>query len=243
MELVVENSGCFECGEELVYQQEDSLKKCMICAKEFRSNVACPNNHFVCDSCHSLSAAGLVEAYCIGTESRNPVKILNQLMKNKAVKMHGPEHHFIVPAALLAAYYNTINKPEEKARALKIAIDRGSKIPGGFCGTHGSCGAGMGTGIYVSIVTGSTPLAREEWKLSNLMTATSLHQIALGGGPRCCKRDSFIAIDEAVTFTKDVFKVELEMTEQIKCGFHKRNRQCLMSACSYYPIKEDAKPV
>jgi hypothetical protein len=29
------------------------------------------------------------------------------LMKNPQIKMHGPEHHFLVPAVLLAAYYNT----------------------------------------------------------------------------------------------------------------------------------------
>jgi hypothetical protein len=37
-------------------------------------------------------------------------------MNSEQVPMHGPEHHFIVPAVLLAAYYNIKDDPEEKKR-------------------------------------------------------------------------------------------------------------------------------
>jgi hypothetical protein len=45
------------------------------------------------------------------------------------------------------------------------------------------CGAGMGTGIFISIVTGATSLSIEEWRLSNLATAKSLLSISEHGGP------------------------------------------------------------
>ena len=38
---------------------------------------------------------------------------------------------------------------------------RATDIKGGFCGFYGNCGAAVGTGIYVSIITGATPLTRE----------------------------------------------------------------------------------
>ncbi|VUT25840.1 MAG: hypothetical protein MOIL_01256 [Candidatus Methanolliviera sp. GoM_oil] len=55
---------------------------------------------------------------------------------------------------------------------------------GGFCGYHGDCGAAVGTGIFISLITDATPLSKHEWKLSNLMTAKSLLSIANHGGPR-----------------------------------------------------------
>ncbi|MBQ2687341.1 MAG: hypothetical protein IJF52_01775 [Clostridia bacterium] len=74
-------------------------------------------------------------------------------------------------------------------------------MPGGACGYWGACGAA---------------LANEEWKLSNLMTAASLSAIGEVGGPRRCKRNSYIAITEAVKFAKEHLSVEMELTQQSK---------------------------
>ena len=56
----------------------------------------------------------------------------------------------------------------------------------------------MGTGIFISLITDATPLSKEDWGLANRMTAASLNTIAEHGGPRCCKRDSFLAIMDAI---------------------------------------------
>jgi len=225
--------GCFLCGEELVYSQESTEKKCHYCGQLFNSNVCCSRNHFVCDSCHSSSAADLITATCVHSKSIDPVDIANQLMNSPQVKMHGPEHHFLVPAVLLTAYYNAIDDFANKESAIRIARRRADAVPGGFCGTHGNCGAAVGTGIFISIVTGNTPLAEEEWKLSNTMTATSLISIANQGGPRCCKRDSFTAIQQAIEFLKEHFNVILP-NNKIICSFSHRNKQCMFSECQYF---------
>lgn len=70
--------------------------------------------------------------------------------------MHGPEHHFLVPAVLLAAYHNVLGSPrEKKAEALKLAKARGMVIPGGWCGICGCCGGAVGTGVFFAIIQGS----------------------------------------------------------------------------------------
>ncbi|MCF8370162.1 MAG: SAM-dependent methyltransferase [Bacteroidales bacterium] len=234
MNFIHIDNGCIHCGKELVYLKENTAFACMVCGKPFQSNVSCPDGHFVCDGCHSLSARDMIFRYCLSTMLTNPVDMANSLMKNKSVKMHGPEHHFLVPAVLLAAYYNIKGEFKVKEVKLKIALERSASVPGGYCGTHGTCGAAIGSGIFISIITGSTPLAKEEWHLSNLMTSISLGVIANSGGPRCCKRDTFIAIAEAVKFLSNKFHTHLDIDKNIKCDFSEWNRQCLFSHCLFY---------
>jgi len=207
--------GCGICGEELVYGQKTVDTKCIYCLQSVQSVVQCPNGHFICDSCHSSSATELIEKHCGSSKNTDPIKLAIALMKNKVVKMHGPEHHFLVPAVLLASYYNSREEYELKKHKLAIARIRSQAVPGGFCGTHGNCGAGVGAGIFISIITGSTPLAEKEWKLSNTITGKTLLKIAEEGGPRCCKRDSFIAISECIEYLKSEFDHSLPQSTYI----------------------------
>ena len=46
--------------------------------------------------------------------------------------------------------------------------------------------------------------------LSHQMTAKSLGKIGETGGPRCCKRDSFLSILAAVDFVEEHFGVKME---------------------------------
>ncbi len=227
-------SGCLVCGSELKYLQEYVEKECFYCKNKVQSNVSCSKDHFICDRCHSLSALDLIEEYCLTTTSINPVEIANVLMHSDAIKMHGPEHHYLVPAVLLAAYCNLQNDATKKEK-LAIAKQRAEKVPGGFCGTHGNCGAAVGTGIFISIITKATSLSGNEWQLSNMMTATSLMAIAKHGGPRCCKRDTFLAITETVDYLKNLFEIEMPFNE-IKCDFSEYNKQCLHEKCTFYKL-------
>ena len=82
------------------------------------------------------------------------------------------------------------------------------------------------------IVTGSTPLANEAWGLSNKMTAAALSAIGEVGGPRCCKRDSYLAIIKAVEFAREHLGVEMELGD-IKCIHSKQNNQCIDTRCHF----------
>jgi hypothetical protein len=97
------SSGCLICGAELIYSQDESALICAVCKTERRSNAACQNGHFVCDHCHEANAFDFISAYCLTTTAADPIDIAVSIMRHPSVAMHGPEHHFLVPAALAAA--------------------------------------------------------------------------------------------------------------------------------------------
>jgi hypothetical protein len=166
----------------------------------------------------------------------DPIQMALILMENQEIKMHGPEHHFLVPAVLLAAFYNKSNSKDKKEEAIKKARQRSDNVLGGFCGFYGDCGAAVGTGIFVSVLTGATPLSGNEWRLSNLITGQSLISIANQGGPRCCKRNSFLAINQAVSFAREHFHIDLIMSGDLHCTFSHLNKECLFSECPFYNV-------
>jgi len=227
---------CIICGKELIYFDDYIELECMYCHKRYISNVSCIDGHYVCDTCHSVDAIELIENYCRETSKTNPIDMAIELMKNPSIHMHGPEHHFLVPAVLITSYYNTLDKKDDKIKKLAVAKMRAKDVKGGFCGFYGDCGAAVGTGIYVSIILGASPLSKESWGLANLMTGTSLISLASIGGPRCCKRNSFTAIREAAKFTDEHFNVKLYDYENYSpvCSFNLKNNECLKGECPYY---------
>jgi hypothetical protein len=225
---------CLICGGELVYKDVARTLECYFCKNVFESNVECVNGHYICDSCHSLPANDLIKQFCMVTDIKDPIEMASILMKNRKIKMHGPEHHFMVPAVLLASYYNQINDDVKKIEKIKEAEKRAKNILGGFCGFYGACGAGIGTGIFISLITDATPLSKQEWKLSNMMTSKSLLAIANIGGPRCCKKTSFLSIIEAVNFLNDNFGISINLNKNYKCEFNSFNKQCLHEECPFY---------
>lgn len=229
-------AGCLICGRDLVYSEESRDLVCAVCGEVQSTTAVCEAGHFVCGRCHSLEALDFIEEFCITTTLEDPLAIACILLRSPAVRMHGPEHHFLVPAALIAAYCNHQGEPGRKGPLLRQARARSSAVPGGACGTHGACGAAVGTGIFMSLITGSTPLKKQEWSLANQMTARSLMMIARHGGPRCCKRDSWLAIQTAVAFLSERFGVALPVGEEVRCEYSDINRECLQTACPFYTV-------
>src|SRR5690606_21226399 len=121
--------------------------QCTYCNKKFKANVTCSDGHYVSDGCHSMDAIGLIENYCRETDKTNPMEMAIELMKNSSINMHGPEHHFLVPAVLLTSYYNLLMKKDMKTKKLAVAKMRAKDIKGGFCGFYGNCGAAVGAGM------------------------------------------------------------------------------------------------
>ena len=153
-------------------------------------------------------------------------------MNMPSCHMHGPEHHIMVGCALLTAYRNA-GGDVDLHTALAEMHKRAKQVPGGACGFWGCCGAGVSAGIFVSIITGATPLKKQEWALANLMTSKALERIANCGGPRCCKRDSFLAISAAVDFVKENLGIQMELPERILCGLSPLNNECLGKDCPF----------
>lgn len=228
------NAGCLICEKELTYSQIPEPLECVVCGRTFQETVKCSNGHFICNQCHIGGATDLIANFCCNSTMTNPIAMAQILMRHPQVKMHGPEHHFLVPAVLLASFYNLKGESNLKRIKIGLAQQRSQKVPGGFCGSHGNCGAGVGTGIFFSIITETTPLSGKTWQLSNLLTGGCLVEIARKGGPRCCKRDTYTAISHAVNFVKENLNITLPVSDEIICEFHSRNRQCLYTNCEYY---------
>lgn len=228
------NEECIICKAPLEYLKEDVPMECVICHKKESSKTRCVNGHYVCSECHTEGMENIIDV-CMQSDSKNPIEILQQMMSMPFCHMHGPEHHVMVGAALLTAYKNAGGELELENTLLEM-YRRGKEVPGGVCGFWGACGAGISTGIYMSILTKATPLAGEPWGLSNQMTSRALEKIGEIGGPRCCKRDSYLAMLEAVQFTKKKLGVGME-TKDIQCTHSLVNNQCLKDACPFYTTR------
>jgi hypothetical protein len=227
------SSGCLLCGQDLVYLPQVQVLTCVYCGQAAEANARCAQEHFVCDACHGADANDLIEQFTGQTTLRDPLEMAFTLMRHPSIAMHGPEHHFLVPAVLLAALDNQ-HAIENRAVRIKQARKRAEGVRGGSCGFCGNCGAAVGTGIFVSLLTGATPLSKQEWQLANRMTAESLLAVADYGGPRCCKRDTFLALQTAQAFLQKQLGLTMEMQAPIHCTFSPLNKECLKTDCPFY---------
>lgn len=227
-------TGCLICGRDLHYFDPAQTLACAVCGREHQTAASCADGHFVCDQCHARPGYESITRLARTTTNRDPAAIAREMMENDFINMHGPEHHYLVVAALLAAYKNS-GGDIDLEKTLTIAAQRAEKVPGGVCGHWGACGAGIGSGIFVSLVNGSTPLSLDEWRLANEMTSASLGVIAKNGGPRCCKRDTYLAILTAADFAGERLGVTMEKPEAILCSFFGNNPSCKKKTCLFYP--------
>ena len=222
---------CGVCARPLVYAADSTTMNCSICGEEEKAFIYCPAGHYVCDSCHSKTALEVLRQVLSNTKSNDPTEILEQVMSHPAVPMHGPEHHAIVPGAIIAAVRNSGYELLEGA--LDKALERASKVPGGWCGLYGDCGAAVGVGIAVSVITGATPLTGKPRTLAMTATQQALSRM-LDDQPRCCKRASRIAIESAVDFLREHLGINLQKDEKVNCSYSLKNSQCAHEECRYY---------
>jgi hypothetical protein len=232
------HQGCLVCGEPLAYRAEAAAVTCAFCGAAGSSAVACSAGHFVCDACHAAPALELIERACLQSDSTDPVALATGLMRHPSLKLHGPEHHFLVPAALLTATANARATPGEKVLWLAEARRRSGAVAGGSCGFQGACGAGVGVGIFASVATGATPLTRESWGTANAATGRALTVIGKLGGPRCCKRTSWLALLTGVSVAREALGLRLEGRGP-SCDWSELNGQCLGTPCPFHPALRD----
>ena len=224
-------SGCVICGAPLEYHDRQRSMTCAVCGRSFMSNTECVSGHYVCDSCHS-DGLSMVARVCLSSESKDPTDTVTRLMGLPGIHMHGPEHHVMVGSALLTAYRNCGGDIDLES-ALDEMANRGRQLPGGVCGLWGNCGAAVSCGMAYSVITGSTPLSGDSWGRCNIMTSRCLEAIGSLGGPRCCKRDSYAALEAASRYIGETLGVEIPVGRPV-CGFSSLNPQCKGDACPYH---------
>jgi hypothetical protein len=222
---------CGICGRRLIHGTESVSMRCVFCDKTYSALIYCPAGHYICDSCHQREALDILREVLSSSTSRDPTEILERVMSHPSVPMHGPEHHAMVPGAIVAAVCNT-GYPVPK-EAVEIAMARGSRVPGGWCGFCGACGAAVGVGIAVSVLAKATPLTGKQ--RSQAMEATSLALARmLDSHPRCCKRASRRALEAAFQYLQDRMDITLDMGQPIRCNYSQRNQECPREECPYY---------
>jgi len=227
---------CDVCGKNLEYATSPTEYRklnCYFCKNAFEANIFCKDGHYICDSCHSKDPIVLIDEFSKTTKLKDPYEIADYLMQHPKFKIYGPEHHVLTPVSiLLALKNNNIKKPNGSDITyldVKEAINRASKIPGGWCGLYGACGAGIGSGVAISVFTNATPSTGELRSLANQMTSRSLNKIA-DNLEHCCKRSVKISICETLEFLKEKFNINLKYDSK-NCKFSLINDKCEKERC------------
>lgn len=227
-------ANCLICGKPIVYSEQAREHTCAICGETEMGRCACEDGHYVCDSCHRSEGVQATYDYLAQSNSKNPVELAAHMMDKDVIYPNGPEHHTLVGGCLLTAYANA-GGAIDKEKALAEMKKRSLQVPGGTCGFWGTCGAAVSAGQYWSIVSGSSPMATDAWGQCQKLTSIILSRLSEYGGPRCCKRTGFVAIQEAAAFTREKTGVEMEMPETISCHWFPRNAECLRERCPFFP--------
>lgn len=228
--LVQDSPGtCLVCGKHLVYLEEATEDACEICGKPVTANIRCLDGHVVCDRCHNGDTLNHMEQLLEDSSETHPVHLAEMVFEMPSMKVHGPEHHSMVPAVLETAWQN--RQGMRDTEKIKEAIRRGKDIKGGSCGFHGNCGACVGAGIAESIQLGARPSSREDRGAAMAATARALLAVSEFGGPLCCKRDSVAAIENYMA-NSDRFQGLAPYA--YRCSYSEFNKGCLKEGCPYF---------
>jgi hypothetical protein len=185
---------------------------------------------------NEAQAINFIKEKCLNYIGKDPIELAVEIMNDEIIRMHGPEHHFLVPAVLTTCVHNHHNDKKSLKEKLEIA-DRRSKLetPRVCTFKKGSCGAAQGTGVFMSMFLERGELDEDAWSPSNSIITESLKVIDESNGPRCCKRDTYIAIETAAKFLRERFSVNLPVSEG-RCTFSLRNDDCGHEDCEYYNL-------
>ena len=166
-------------------------------------------------------------------QSNNPIDIVKTIAKKDFVNIHGPEHHFLDGGALLTAMFND-GYEFDLDRGLDMLAERSIKMPGAMCGHWGVCGSVASIGAVLSIIDGTGPLSDDE-NYSKHMAFTSrvIAKMSEIGGPRCCKRNAFLALTEGIKYINENFLTAMPV-EDISCEFSDKNAQCIKERCPFH---------
>lgn len=162
----------------------------------------------------------------------DPAEIFRNIARNDYINIHGPEHHILDGACILAAYHNA-GGDIDLDEALDKIYAEGLKMPGAMCGLWGVCGAITSVGAALAIIDGTGPLSDDgSWGEHMRYTSSAISELGGINGPRCCKRDAMVAFKNAVSYINSHYDVHLEYSDRV-CEFSELNKQCIGKRCPY----------
>ena len=227
---------CMVCGAPLIYLDREAELKCHYCGQATRANAHCEQGHFVCDACHASDHLSFIKDFCRGTTAVDPVFIFSEMRRSHLFPLHGPEHHALVPAALLTAYRNSFGEPPH-AR-VEAAIDRGAALPGGTCAYWGGCAAALGIGIAYATILRATPLSHGPRGIVQTVVSRLLAEMGKYGSPRCCRRESLLALKLGCELSARYLPHTLDYGAIPACDQMALNRECIRAECPFHRAKD-----
>jgi len=236
LDNVSPRSGCLVCGAELLYFQSNRNLSCHYCGRSLPANARCAKGHFVCDSCHSADAVEVIRQVCLHSREIDAVALMQIIRSHPQFRIHGPEHHSLVPAVILTALRNSGNDITDEQ--ILTAIERGQTVAGGACAFLGACGAAAGVGIAVSVLIGATPYDGKKRQIVQQATLKVLEEIASSDAPRCCQRDSWLALSAAAGIVEEKLGKFLSAKRTLACEQFQQNKECILNQCPLWPHKQ-----
>lgn len=227
---------CTLCGQEKILLDPPAEHTCDLCGERFEADSTCGNGHFICFECRQKDARQHIFKHCLHSSETDVYALVLALMQLAPVLMHGPEHHFLLTAAMLTAHHNQTHAFSLE-EALEEANRRSLMVPGGACGNWGICGATISAGIFASITAGASPFAEEEWKISGQLVSKCADAVSVQGGPRCCKRDTFLSMRTAVPYCNEHLHTSFTLPDHITCIFFSNNPECKRLGCEFFPAR------
>ena len=226
------STGCMVCGKPLAYLERDELKTCRFCSGQFTANAVCRDGHYVCDTCHGSGVLEVVRHICVVTAQTDMMALAETIRAHPAFPVHGPEHHFMVPGVILAAFRNAGGVIADEAIINGIA--RGQAIPGGTCAFWGVCGAAAGAGIALSIILGANPLIADKRRIVSQAVAEMTQAIGETEAARCCRRETLTVLAKTAELSNTLLTVSLTAERAGDCSQVARNRECIADACRFF---------
>ena len=230
------SGGCMVCSAPLVYGDQPQEIMCHYCMQVFSADANCEAGHFVCDACHVQDSLAVIEHICLTTTETDMVALFKHIRTHDSVSVHGPEHHAMVPAVILATHRNLGGDVPDAV--IQKAIRRGAAVAGGSCGLAGVCGAATGAGIAFAALLGSTPKDAELRHRVLTLTCSVLDEIAAMRAARCCQRDAYLALRKAAELSSEHLEVQLLAEEPYPCHQTHLNKQCAEDLCPLWQVKD-----
>jgi ribulose-bisphosphate carboxylase large chain len=227
-----ESVECVVCGAELCYLEHPRTEACVYCGRAESTQTVCGAGHFVCDGCHARGALEALEHICAASEERDMIALLKRVRAHPSFHVHGPEHHALVPAVMVATYRNLGGEIPEGA--LRTAVKWGSRVPGGMCGFAGTCGGATGVGIGFSAILGVNPRDAVGRQKVMRAAAVALADIASHEAARCCQRDCWLALRSAAETSRELLPIPLVADEPLACAQSHANKECLKERCPLF---------
>lgn len=232
------HSGCMVCGKDLIYFRTDKESVCHFCGQKLVANAGCQTGHFVCDACHQTDAVTVLKQICTHNRQKDAAKLMQTVREHPHFNIHGPEHHALVPAVILTSLRNSGYDISESQ--IESGIQRGQTVAGGACAFMGACGAGIGGGIAFSILINATPYNGKKRQQTQKVTQMVLSKISSYSAPRCCQRDSWLALKEMAKILEEILEITLTVST-IDCRQYKMNKECIFNLCPLWPDKNNKK--